>query len=196
MAAAKRGRSARGMGAFARAAGTLLICGALALAAAAAPRARLGLDDWDLHLNFSDPGSSLELVGTLLDEQACDGARATARGIGVISGVVSGAFELVNASVAITMHCGTRGVGEPSFDVSIAQEEALTLLTRGETATLANFTIRAAIYDDAETGAHSLAGTLQSRGGHGGDSWWFDTCAGSFEVRSAPTTIQQLWCFE
>jgi hypothetical protein len=170
------------MGAFARAAGALLICAAAA--AAAAPR------EPTVAFTVSGPGSSLELVGTFLDEQACDGTRATARGIGVISGVVSGAFELVNASVAIVMHCGTRGVGQPSFDVTV--EEGL--LMRNETATLANFTIRAAIFDDVETGAHSLAGTLQSRGGHRGDSWWFDTCVGSFEVRSAPTTFQHLWC--
>ena len=190
MAAAKRGSSARGLGVFARAVGALLLCGALALAApATAPRARLG--DGDLTVKVSGPhGSSLTVDATLDKGQACDGTTATADGTAVLSGVVSGAFKLVSTSAAIKVHCGARGVGTPLFDVVVADNNhALDVTTSpggSETTTMANFTIHAAIYDDATTGAHSLAGSLQSGGGGGGgDSWWFDTCAGSFEVRSA-----------
>ena len=193
MAAHKRGSRSRGMGPLARVVGALLLCGAVALAnSAPAPRARQGWveNEREVHANISGNGTSVAVVGSLDAGQSCDGdgARATAvaRGTGVVSGDVSGAFHLVNASAALEVHCGARGVGAPSFEITIADQAALEVNTpTGENTTLARCAIRAAVYDDAGTGTLSLAGTLQSGGGDGGDSWWFDTCVGSFEVRTA-----------
>jgi hypothetical protein len=184
------------MGPLARIVGALLLCGALALAnSAPAPapalRARLGWDEneREVHANISGVGTSVAVVGSLDAGQSCDGdgARTTtvATGTAVVTGIVSGAFRLANASAALEVHCGARSVGAPSFEITIANLTDLAFNNPAGENTLARCAIRAAVYDDAGTGSLSLAGTLQSSGGDGGDSWWFDTCVGSFEVRTA-----------
>jgi len=190
------------MGLAANAAGLLLLFSALAVAAAAAPvpvtRARLGFDAVDtskLQVNVSGGvaavrDSSLTLDVTLDTEQSCDGVSSTAAGTALLSGVVAGAFALANTSAIVLVHCGGKGVG-PSIDVTVVAEGdplEVTRITGGESKTVVGFSMRASVYDGGD-GEDSLAGSLQL-GEDTGDTWWFDSCAGSFEVRhGSPNTL-------
>ena len=132
-----------------------------------------------------------------LDDEAefCDGSRQTATGTAVLSGTVSGgAFSLVDVNVTTVLHCGERAIGQPVFDVTAEALDGplnVTLVAASdgerEEKSLPSYSISASIYDDAETGGHFIAGTLRAaaeEGDHqGGEVYWFDTCAASFEVR-------------
>jgi hypothetical protein len=179
------------MGLAANAARLLLLFSALAVAAAAAPvpvtRARLGFDAADtskLQVNVSGDvaavrESSLTLDITLDTEQSCDGVSSTAAGTALLRGDVAGAFTLANTSAIVLVHCGGKGI-----DVAVVAEGVpleVTRITGGESKTVVGFSMRASVYDGGD-GEDSLAGSLQL-GEDTGDTWWFDSCAGSFEVR-------------
>lgn len=139
-------------------------------------------------VNLTRSGSDVPLVleWTLDGAESCDGVGQTVRGTAVLSGSVSGAFILADVNVTTLLHCGARKDGDPVLDVtasSLAGPLKVTFDDGHAERILSVYSISASIYDDAETGGHFIAGTLRAADDEGGDIYWFDTCAGSFEVR-------------
>lgn len=138
-------------------------------------------------VNLTSGGSDVPLVleSTLDEAESCDGVGQTVRGTAVLSGSVSGAFSLADVNVTTLLHCGARKDGDPVLDItsnSLAGPLKVTF-DGHEERVLSVYSISASIYDDPKTGGHFIAGTLRAADDEGGDIYWFDTCAGSFEVR-------------
>lgn len=135
----------------------------------------------------SDSDAPLLLESSLDEAESCDGVGQTVSGTAVLSGSVSGAFSLVGVNVTTLLHCGVRSDGDPVLDVTAdSLEGPLKVSLEGgqEEKVLSAYSISASVYDDAETGGHFIAGTLRAADEEGGEIYWFDTCAGAFEVRT------------
>ena len=138
-------------------------------------------------VNLTRPGDdALVLEYTPHDDESCDGVAQTVKGNGTLNGAVASAFSLADVSVATLLQCGSRREGERILDVTTTSWVESPLVISGGRTTLSAYSIRASIYDDVETGRHFIAGYLLGRayGEGGSESYWFDTCMGSFEVGS------------
>lgn len=137
--------------------------------------------------SVNDEGENpLVLRRSALDEAAsCDGVARTIEGSGVLSGKVTGPFSLADVNVTTLLRCGVREAGEPVFDVTTVGSIEGPLAI-GSEKSLSSFSLKASIYDDTKTGRHYIAGHLKDEASDEGSGavYWFDTCAGSFEVGS------------
>jgi len=126
-------------------------------------------------------GAPLVLEASLAS--SCDGVRRRPpEGTAILIGRVVDAFTLADVNVTLLLHCGVREGGEPTFDIRAAGAGRLVVTIDGQERALPSYSITASIFDDFSTGGHFIAGLLRAVD-DGGDIYWFDTCADSFEVR-------------